>query len=125
MACLLIVSIFILDTRASNPALEKVVQTLRKHSQNYCTALDLSIETAQDGQTFSTRAIDLCDFLLDDDVETEDLIEYIEEMQSGAKKAHQDSESTMGMFRAVRVGVHEVRSRCNTLFQSTAFGGLL
>jgi len=97
-----------LEARASNPALEKVVQSLRRHSQDYCTALDQSIQTAQDGQTFSTKAIDLCDFLLDDDAGTSDLIEYIEDMQSGAKKAHDDSESTMKMFRSVRVGVHEI-----------------
>jgi len=118
-------SVFTLDVRASNPALEKVVQSLRRHSQDYCTALDQSIQTAQDGQTFSTKAIDLCDFLLDDDAGTSDLIEYIEDMQSGAKKAHDDSESTMKMFRSVRVGVHEVRFCCNTPFRSTSFGGLL
>jgi len=93
-----------------DPALEKIIQEIRKHGATYRDAIDMSIQTAQDGLTFSAAAIDLCDFLPDPDVKPDELREYVLGMQDTAKRARDDSTNTLANFRLVHVGLMEVRS---------------
>jgi|SRR5882762_4355356 len=92
-----------------DPALEKIIQEIRKHGATYRDAIDMSIQTAQAGYNFSIDAIDLCDFLLEPDISLGDLEEYVRSMQDVAKRAHQDSARTFQMFKSVQHPIREVR----------------
>jgi hypothetical protein len=93
-----------------HPFLKDFVKGMQKHGAKYREAIDMSIQTAQDGLTFSAAAIDLCDFLLDPDVKPDELREYVLGMQDTAKRARDDSTNTLANFRLVHVGLMEVRS---------------
>lgn len=93
-----------------HPFLKDVVKGMQKHGTIYCEAIDMSIQTAQDGHTFSADAIDLCDFLLDPDIKRDELREYILGMQNTAKRVRHDSTKTLANFRLVHIGLMEVRS---------------
>jgi len=91
-----------------DPALEKIIQEIRKHGATYRDAIDMSIQTAQAGYNFSIDAIDLCDFLLEPDISLGDLEEYVRSMQDVAKRAHQDSARTFQMFKSVQHPIREL-----------------
>ena len=92
-----------------HPQLQQVIKQIQGHSLVYCEAIDNSIKTAQDGFDFSCDAIDLCGHLLDPDTDPNDLQGYIGDIQSKAKRAHEDSVTTLNKFRHVREGLMEVR----------------
>ncbi|KIM23327.1 hypothetical protein M408DRAFT_332415 [Serendipita vermifera MAFF 305830] len=91
-----------------HPQLQQVIQKIQGHTIVYFEAIDTSIKTAQDGYGFSCDAIELCGYLLDPETDTDDLQEYIGDMQSKAKRAHEDSLMTLNKFRDVRKGLIEI-----------------
>lgn len=70
----------------------------------------MSIKTAQDGYSFSTDVIQLCDYLLDKTTSMEDLREYIQDMKDKAKQAYGECTETLNKFREVRRGLNDVVS---------------
>jgi hypothetical protein len=101
---------------SGHPAVSKIIQDVRKQSQVYCKAIDMSVQTADDGCAFSTEAIDLCDFLLSEDNTAEDLVDFISEMRETAVAAHRAATKTSEKFRSVRTGLFEVGSHCPASF---------
>ena len=91
------------------PAPKKIIQEIRKHGSKYRDAIDMSIQTAQDGYNFGIEAIDLCDLLLDPEISLEDLQEYVRSMQDAANRAHRAAAETLQMFNSVQQPIKEVR----------------
>jgi hypothetical protein len=92
-----------------HPQLQRVIKKIQGNTLVYCEAMDNSIKTAQDGFDFSCDAIELCGHLRDPATDTNDLQGYIGDLQSKAKRAHEDSVTTLNKFRHVRRGLMEVR----------------
>jgi len=103
-----------LQASVDHPFLKDFVKGMQKHGAKYREAIDMSIQTAQDGLTFSAAAIDLCDFLLDPDVKPDELREYVLGMQDTAKRARDDSTNTLANFRLVHVGLMEMTKQIPT-----------
>lgn len=98
---------FLLST--DHPVLRQAIQKIQGHALVYFDAIDASVGTAQDGYAFSCDAIELCGYILDPDADPSELQEYILDMQSKAKLAHDDSVVTLNKFREVRKGLIEVQ----------------
>lgn len=79
-----------------------VVESIQKQGIAYCSALDKSVKMADQGCVFSEEAIDLCIALLDPDTDKKELMEYILEMRSTAKRAVAAATGASEMFRDIR-----------------------
>jgi hypothetical protein len=90
--------------------MEKIICDVGKQGLIYYDAIDMSIGTAEAGYAFSTEAIDLCRELLEPTSDLEELQTFVTSMQDTARKAHEDSKATLGMFDMVRTGLIEVCS---------------
>jgi hypothetical protein len=95
--------------RSDHPVVKTLIQNIRAQSVEYYGALDLSIQTVEDGYTFCVNAEALCDYLVDRTNTTEELREYICVMRKLAKRAHEDAKIVSEKFRRVRMNLMQVR----------------
>lgn len=96
---------------SDHPALSKVIDDIGRLGLIYYEAIDLSIKTAQDGYNFSGDAVQLCELLLNQETDVNDLREYIQDMRDKAKTACEECTHTLNKFRDVRQGLNEVSLR--------------
>lgn len=94
------------EARTNHPVLEKHIAAIQKNGVDYCNAINKSIKTAQDGYNISKDVIELYSSLPDSD--PEDIKEYIEDIQSNAETAHNDSKDSLETFRSVYRNILEV-----------------
>ncbi|KIM23312.1 hypothetical protein M408DRAFT_28002 [Serendipita vermifera MAFF 305830] len=96
---------------SNNPALSKVILDICQFSSNYYDAIDISIDTAQNGYQFSDDVIELCGFLLNETIDIEELREYIDDMKSKAQDAWEECTAALTKFRKVRQDLLEIMKR--------------
>ncbi|KAF8209972.1 hypothetical protein K438DRAFT_1960202 [Mycena galopus ATCC 62051] len=74
---------------------------LKKQSHRYFDAIDKSIACSDRGIVFSEHAIDLCD-ALEKKMPVDEILKFIERMETEVSKAQKDVEKTRGRFVEVR-----------------------
>jgi hypothetical protein len=89
--------------------LKEHIEKIKERRVEYCDAIDMSIQTAQDGHKISRDAVTLCNYLRNKTQPQEQIQALILEMKAKAKVAHQDCKETMEMFKSVNRGLIKVR----------------
>jgi hypothetical protein len=96
--------------RSDHPLVMDIIVRIRSHIAVYFEAIDMSIETSNDGVGLVQDALSLCGFLAQDRP-LEHLLSFIDDMIGIADRAHQRAQNTMDKFRVARRGLFQVSTR--------------
>lgn len=90
------------EYQSEQPVVIVVIKSMQNQDTAYYSAIDKSIETAEQGCAFSADAIDLCAAILDPACNAQDLKKHASEMRSTANKAVAAATDACKLFRAIR-----------------------
>lgn len=101
---------YALSRSLHHPLVKSIINRIIEQADLYQRAIDLSLDTAQDGYNLADDAITLCETIAEGGTPTEHLASFVTGMLEIAEKAHERVTLTNSAFRDVRGGLLKVCS---------------